>query len=270
VTDYSSYPKAPYLTDNNANVDLTPYDFVVASILDGMVPSSKFNTWVDMAYRAKKPMIGVVKIDPAYYGVNTLGFWPPPENDLVFKMLRTKLLAPDGVTKYKVDAILIDTRTYYDKNGNLYGGNWIDGVTDHIREWLTKAGFKTFLLSDNSVVNLYPNSSQNPAVMLASEKLPIAVYQKGNLTSTTPLIPWASSAFLWWYGTSYINNVLTPMFCSLLTMDKLMVLLGLSSGTVTPPPVVVPPTTVPTEIGAKLDLINSKLDVILKYIQSGG
>jgi hypothetical protein len=267
MTDYSQYPKAPYLTDNNVNVDMTPYSFIAASMLDGTHPSDKFNQWVDLAYKAKKPMVGVVRIDPHYYSKDfTLGFWPLPENDLILKILKPKLLAPDGVTKYKVDAILIDMRTYYEADGSKIGGAWIGGVVNHVRDVLKKWGFKTFLLTDYNSVALYPNTTENPSVMLTNEKSPIAVYQKGNVASGTVKIPWANSAFLWWYGSAIVSGVLTPMFVSLLTEDKLNALLG----TLVPPepPVVIPPV-VPPVTGDKLDLILSKLDVIIKYIQSG-
>jgi len=259
MTDYSSYPKAPYLTDNNSNVDLTPYDFVVASLLDGLTESLKFNTWVDMAYRAKKPIFGVVKILTSYYSKNTLGIWPAPENDMVFKLLRKRLIAPDGTTKYKVDAILIDTRTYYDGT-QLIGGNWVIGVANHIREYIKSLGFKTFLLTDINSTLLYPNGSENPGVALTNEKFPVAVYQKGNPATDKLVIPWAPSAFLWWYGNRIISGVNTPMFVSLIDMEKLLKLLGLISGTVTPIPEI-PPTVNTPEINQKLDLIIHKLDL---------
>ena len=268
MTDYTNYPKAPYLTDNNESIDTTPYKFIVASILDGTHPSDKFNHWVDVAYKAKKPLIGVVRIDPQYYSKDfTLGIWPAPENDLILKILKTKLLAPDGITKYKVDAILIDMRTYYYADGMKIGGAWIGGVVNHIRDALKKWGFKTFLLTDINAVTLYPNATENPSVMLTNEKLPIAVYQKG-LTKTVGLkIPWASSAFLWWYGSSIVNGVLTPMFVSLVSEDKLNSMLG--TLVTTEPPVVIPPI-LPPITGDKLDLIIYKLDVIIKLLQSGG
>jgi hypothetical protein len=262
-----NYPIAPYLTDNNSDVDLSQYDFVVASLLDGLTESLKFNIWVDKAYRANKPIFGVVKIDPSYYSKNTLGIWFPPAQDKIFNILRKRLIAPDGKTKYKVDAILIDTRTYY-YGTQLIGGNWVIGVAEHIREFIRSLGFRTFLLTDANASILYPNGSENPGVALTNEKLPVAVYQKGNPARDKLIIPWASSAFLWWYGNSVINSVNTPMFVSLVDMDKLRKMLGLPSGTTVPDPII-PPTTNPTEIGQKLDLINSKLDVIISKLSGG-
>jgi len=266
VTDYSGYPKAPYLTDNNVNVDLTPYSFVVTSLLDGTHASDKFNQWVDAAFKAKKPILGVVKIDPHYYSKDfTLGFWPALEHDLILKLLKTKLLAPDGVTRYKVDAILIDMRTYYHTDGSKIGGAWLGGVVNHVRDALKSWGFKTFLLADMNAVTLYPNTTENPSVMLTNEKSPIAVYQKGNPALGGVKIPWANSAFLWWYGNATISGVLTPMFVSLITEDRLNALLGtlVVEPPVTPP--VIPPVT-----GDKLDLIISRLDTIIKLLESGG
>jgi hypothetical protein len=268
MTGYTNYPKAPYLTDNNTDIDLSKYDFVVASILDGLIDSLKFNIWVDKAYRANKPILGVVRIDPNYYNKNTLGVWIPPENDKVFKLLKKRLIAPDGRTKYKVDAVLIDMRSYYSGN-QLLGGNWVTGVAEHVRDYVKSLGFKTFLLTDINSLNLYPNSNENPGVMLTNEKFPVAVYQKGNIGITQLKIPWANSAFLWWYGSEIINGVLTPMFVSLVTQDKLNQILGVVT---TSEPVVIPPVVseISDDIISKLDLIISKLDVIINNIKYGG
>lgn len=224
--------------------DVTSFDFVVISAIDGIIPNKMFNTFLDKAYRTGKPVIATVKIDPSYYSVNTLGFWPPEGNDKVYNLMKKMFIMPDGISRYtSISAVLIDMRNYYGTDGKLIGGAWVMGVVKHIRDWLTKYGFKSYILTDNKAVALYPDPAGAVATMLSQEKT-VAVQQ--NEQSNPKLsIPWAQSAFLWWYGSKFIGDVPTAMFRCIFVKEELYKFLGFKSPIISPPPVVIPPIVLP-------------------------
>jgi hypothetical protein len=248
--------------------DLKPFDFVVLNALDGMVQNDKFNVYLDVAYRLNKPVIAVIKIDTSYYSTNTLGLWPPEEDDRVFRMIKKMFLMPDGKSRYtSINAVLIDMRSYYDNKGGLIGGAWITGVVIHIRDFLTRLGFKTYILTDNKAVALYPNPAGAVATYLSKEKVPVAV-QQNEQYSPKLSIPWAPSAFLWWFGSKFVGETPVAMFRCIFVKDALYQFLGFKptvpvdagGGGVIIPPVVI--DTVPTEIQL-LQSIDLKLSKIM-------
>jgi hypothetical protein len=248
--------------------DVAPFDFVVISAIDGIVPNKSFNVFLDKAYRAGKPVIATVRIDTSYYSVNTLGFWPPEGNDKVYNLMKKMFIMPDGSSRYSsISAVLIDMRNYYGTDGKLVGGAWIMGVVKHIRDWLTKAGFKSYILTDARAVALYPDPAGAVATALSQEKT-IAV-QQNEQNNPKLSIPWAPSAFLWWYGTKFIGDTATAMFRCIFVKEELYKFLGFKPTVVYVPPVVIPtvPPIVVTNNPTEIQLLQS-IDLRLSKIMS--
>lgn len=178
---------APYLTDTvDLGYNLIGADFCVALAHDGKTGQANFNKWVDAAYK-KAPLFALVKPDPAQYSQFTLGTWPPFESDPALKWMKSHFLAPDGKTRYAIAGVLLDMRSYYDKNGNLYSGNWISGVVRHWRKYLTEWGFKTYLFIGPELERLFPDNAKDPAVFVQTEQNPVAVYETSGAVCKWPL-----------------------------------------------------------------------------------
>jgi hypothetical protein len=246
---------APYLTDLvSLDTDLTGKDFVVALAIDGIGPQQNFNKWVDKAYK-KCPLIAVVKPDPYYYQRDfTLGKWPDLAHDEPLKWMRSHFLAPDGKTKYAISAVLIDLRNYFYPNGKLIEGNWITGTARHWRDWLTDAGFKTFLFIGPQIEMLHPDGALNPAIYIQTESNPVAVYEQDR------------GAVCKWPRSKFLKRTSVTAWESIIPLDKFYSLIGWVGAVPAEPPV---PTPVPVPIPAPAGLTDAqKLAAIAKILAS--
>ena len=204
-------PSAPYLGSNNKKVNWPSLDFVVINLINGLEMNPLFSDQVQGAYDANIPAIAVVGIDPEIYSTDyTLGVWPKPEDDKVFKLIKPKLINPSG-GKYGIQAILIDTRS------TSHLGNWVAEVTLHIREQLNAWGYdRVYLLTDASDATHKWNPAENPAVMFQQEQKPVAILDIGR---AMPRVFWANSVFLHWYGSEQYGGVSTAFFRAIATKE---------------------------------------------------
>jgi hypothetical protein len=211
----SEFPKGVMLYNLHANKDgsyLTipsGVDFVVAVALSDMKAELYFNKHVQEAYNANIPCLAQIKINPKVYsdmfGLEDAVF-PKADNDPYIKILDPLFLTPSRTSMYAIHGIILDIRVGDDNNT----GNWIVAAAENVKNLCKERyfGIPIFILTDDKILKLYPNSNENPQVFLSTFKklctysFSVTNNPDNNLIPNpinSPIPNWNNINF-WWFG----------------------------------------------------------------------
>jgi len=211
-----TYPKGLMLYEEHINTNgnyLTipkGVDFLVLPALVKNAAVAGFNIHVQEAYNAYIPCIAMVDLDPSVYSVNSTldsDAFPDIDKDPYIKILDKLFLTPAKTSIYAIHGIMIDMR--YSDTSNTEG--WITASAKNLRDLCKERYFDipVFILTDENVLTLYPNSSGDPQVFLSTQKKLCTYCLADSLITNedelikdptgSPSPNWMGIKY-WWYG----------------------------------------------------------------------
>lgn len=262
----NTLPKGFMASSETPTCVVTGVDFeIVVAFWEGKA-EPLFNRHMQEAYDANNgagiPCIALVQVDASPYlelvSLNNPQ-WPSPERDPYLKVLDPLFLVPAKTSTYKFHAIMLDVREMSQPGVTP---DWACAVAQHLSEIFKEHYFgkPIYILTDESVMQEFPDASKNPQVFLSKQTMLCT-----HSVTEKPYPNWGNMKF-WWRGSQlfdFLDKIRVPVFQYQGTLAMMYKELSFTPKAVATEPISeIPVQTAPSKNEQVIALLQQAIDVL--------